>query len=99
MAPSREKVFQAIDENAVAIRALGVRRLSLFGSCARGDCNTASDLDFVVSLEHKTFDAYMDTKLFLENIFGCGVDLVLDDTIKPRLRRRIMAEMIDASGL
>jgi len=99
MAPSREEVFQTIDENAKAIRALGVRRLSLFGSCARGECDAAGDLDFVVSLEHKTFDAYMDTKLFLENIFGCGVDLVLDDTIKPRLRQQIMAEMIDASGL
>ena len=99
MAPSRETVFQTIEENAEAIRALGVQRLSLFGSCARGDCNADSDLDFVVSLEHKTFDAYMDTKLFLESIFNCGVDLVLDNTIKPRLRRRIMAEMIDASGL
>jgi predicted nucleotidyltransferase len=99
MAPSRETVFQTIDENAEAIRALGVKRLSLFGSCARGDGNADSDLDFVVSLEHKTFDAYMDTKLFLESIFNCGVDLVLYNTIKPRLRERITAEMIDASGL
>ena len=99
MAPSRETVFQTIDENVEAIRALGVKRLSLFGSCARGDANADSDLDFVVSLEHKTFDAYMDTKFFLESLFNCGVDLVLDTTIKPRLRGRIKAEMIDASGL
>ena len=99
MAPSRETVFQTIHENAEAIRALGVKRLGLFGSCARGDCNADSDLDFVVSLEHKTFDAYMDAKFFLESIFNCGVDLVLDNTIKPRLRRQITAEMIDVSGL
>jgi uncharacterized protein len=99
MAPSRETVFRTIDENAEAFRALGVQRLSLFGSCARGECDTDSDLDFVISLEHKTFDAYMDTRFLLESLFNCGVDLVLDNTIKPRLRKRITAEMIDASGL
>jgi len=99
MAPSREEVLQTLHKNVGAIRALGVRHLGLFGSCARGDGRADSDLDFVVSLEHKTFDAYMGTKLFLENIFGCNVDLVLDDSIKPRLRRRILAEMIDAPGL
>ena len=61
--------------------------------CLRGD------LDFVVELERKTFDAYMDLKLFLEDLFGCPVDLVLADAIKPRLRPTILREMIHAPGL
>ena len=46
-----------------------------------------------------TRDAYMDLKFFLEELFGCSVDLVLADTIKPQLRRSIMREMIHAPGL
>ena len=30
-----------------------------------------SDLDFVVEFETKSFDAYMDLKAFLEQLFGC----------------------------
>jgi len=76
-----------------------VRRLGLFGSCARGERTEASDLDFVVEFEKKSFDAYMDLKLFLEELFGCQVDLVISDAIKPRLRSVILGEAIHAAGL
>jgi len=81
------------------IRALGVKRLGLFGSCARGESTGQSDLDFVVELQAKTFDAYMELKLLLEDLFGCRVDLVLQDAIKPRLRSRIMQDLVDVPGL
>jgi predicted nucleotidyltransferase len=70
--------------------------LGLFGSCARGEATEASDLDFVVELENETFDAYMDLKEFLEELFHCPVDLVLIDAIKPRLRETILGETIYA---
>jgi hypothetical protein len=73
--------------------------LGLFGSCARGEATSGSDLDFVVELEKKSFDAYMDLKDFLEKLFGCKVDLVMKDAIKPRLREPILKETIYAPGL
>jgi hypothetical protein len=45
------------------------------------------------------FDAYMDLKAYLENLFGCSVDLVLANTLKPRLREPIFNETIHAPGL
>ncbi len=52
------------------IKASGVSRLGLFGSAARGEAGEDSDLDFLVELENKTFDAYMDLKEFLEDLFA-----------------------------
>ena len=41
----------------------------------------------------------MDLKTFLENLFGCRVDLVMADAIKPRLKPIILAETVYAQGL
>jgi predicted nucleotidyltransferase len=98
MVRSREDILQAIEANGEALRRLGVKRLGLFGSAARGEAGSASDLDFVVEFEHKSFDAYMDLKLLLEDLFACRVDLVLSDSIKPRLRPIILKEATYAPG-
>lgn len=95
----REEVLKTLEQHAEAIRGFGVRRLGLFGSCARGEGGEGSDLDFVVEFENKSFDAYMDLKAFLEEVFRCRVDLVLAETIKPRLRERILKETVYAPGL
>jgi len=95
----RENIIKALQENRAAIRRFGVQRLGLFGSYARGEETEASDLDFVVEFETKSFDAYMGLKEFLEELFGRKVDLVLTGAIKPRLRDRILAETIYAQGL
>ena len=95
----REEIVQLLRAQRGAIRNYGVRRLRLFGSCARDEAREGSDLDFVVEFEKKTFDAYMDLKEFLENLFGCRVDLVLSSAIKPRLRPFILKDAIDVEGL
>jgi len=97
MTRTREAVLQQLEDNRDIIRSFGVKRLGLFGSCARGEATQSSDLDFVVELEHETFDAYMNLKEFLEELFHCPVDLVLIDAIKPRLRETILGEAIYAS--
>lgn len=94
-----EHVLEVLGRNRETISRLGVRRLGLFGSSARREATASSDLDFVVQLETKSFDAYMDLKLFLEDLFGCPVDLVLESAIKPRLRPYIMEDLIDVPGL
>jgi predicted nucleotidyltransferase len=99
MTDRREEVLTVLERNREVLRQYGVRRLGLFGSCARGEAEETSDLDFVVEFESKSFDAYMDLKAFLEGLFRCPVDLVLSDAIKPRLRQRILKESVHAPGL
>ena len=96
---SKQNILKTLGANETKIKSFGVRSLSLFGSSARGQDSRASDLDFVVEFERKSFDAYMDLKFFLEDLFGKPVDLVLADGIKPRLRSVILREAIHAPGL
>lgn len=83
MHTERDRVLERLQANRAAIKAFGVRRLGLFGSAARGEASASSDLDFVVEFEKKTFDNDMDLKFFLEEIFGCSVDLVPADPSRP----------------
>ena len=99
MRPSAPEILTLLEHNAEAIRRLGVRRLGLFGSSARGTADDQSDLDFVVEFERKSFDAYMDLKAYLEDLLGCRIDLVVAEAIKPRLRETILAEALHAPGL
>jgi len=98
-APTPSSVLSELERKAEEIRRFGVRRLGLFGSAARGDNTSRSDLDFLVEFDQKSFDAYMGLKDFLEGLFACSVDLVIADTLKPRLRATILNETIYAPGL
>lgn len=99
MRKNRDEVLKILQQHRDRILEYGVRRLGLFGSCARGEATDTSDLDFVVEFERKSFDAYMDLKAFLEELFGCRVDLVVAEAIKPRLRETILTEAVHAPGL
>ena len=93
------EILAVLQQNRDTLRGFGVRRLALFGSYARGEQTATSDLDFVVELEERSFDSFMGLKLFLEDLFGRPVDLVLEHTIKPRLRPHIMESLTDVPGL
>lgn len=70
MVASAKQILEILERNAPAMRRYGVRRLALFGSAARDAARESSDLDFVVEFENKSFDAHMDLKAFLEELFG-----------------------------
>ena len=89
---------QRIQEHLPRIRGLGVARLALFGSAAREEMTEASDLDFIVVFANgrKTFDNFMELKLLLEDLFPrITVDLVLQNSLKPGIRDRILSEARD----
>ncbi len=99
MSLASKDIFDILEQNRERLRSFGVRQLGLFGSLARGENTESSDLDFLVGFETKSFDAYIGLKQFLEELFGRQVDLVLPNTIKPRLRDRILAKTVYAQGL
>jgi len=43
---TKDGILKALHDNRDALRALGVRRLGLFGSYVRGEQTTASDREF-----------------------------------------------------
>lgn len=71
----------------------GARNVRLFGSVARGESTTGSDVDFLVELDpdRSLFDlAHLIVDL--EDLLGCKVDVVTEDAIYWLLRRRILRE-------
>jgi predicted nucleotidyltransferase len=84
---TRDEILRKLEEKQEALRLLfTVKRIDLFGSYLRGTASERSDIDLLVEFSEPTFDHYMELKFYLENLFGRTVDLVLTDTIKPRIK-------------
>jgi len=96
---TKDDVMITLEANREALKSLGVIKLGLFGSCVRREESAESDLDFIVRLETSSFDVYMDLQYCLEGFFSCPVELVLENTIKPRLRPTIINEAVYTTGL
>lgn len=69
--------------------------LAVFGSRARTDATLQSDLDLLVTFDSEAslFDL-VGMELDLGERFGVDVDVVTPDSIKPRLRDRILRSAV-----
>jgi predicted nucleotidyltransferase len=92
---SKHQVLAQIQENHDQLRALGVRRLGLFGSFARNDPTAESDIDVLVEFEpgQKTFDNFMRLVFLLEDLLQRPVEVVTAESLSPYLRPYIMKEV------
>ena len=81
------------DMRAELAERFSVRSIGVFGSTATGHAHEQSDVDIIVELNQPTFDNYMELKFRLEEVLGRDVDLVLKDTLKPRLKPIIEKEV------
>ena len=72
-----------------------VKNLEVFGSYIHGEQKKSSDLDILVEFS-KTIDLfkYIELENYLSEKLGVKVDLVMKDTLKPRIKDRILNEAI-----
>jgi len=91
--------LQLLEDNLDRIKGFGVRQLGIFGSVAREEDSENSDIDVLVDLEKETFDNYMGLLFYLEDLFGKKVDLAIKNSLKPRIRDRILSETVYVKGL
>lgn len=71
----------------------GAENVRVFGSFACGKQRRGSDLDLLVTLPKRaSLLIIAGMKVDLEETLHCRVDIVPDDSIKPFLRERILAE-------
>ena len=92
---TREDIFKMLDENRTQLRALGVKRLGLFGSFVRGRQRADSDVDMLVEFEpgQKTFDHFMGLSFLLEDLLGRSVELVTPEALSPHIGPYILKEV------
>lgn len=76
------------------IRALGVERLALFGSVARDEARSDSDVDLLVQFfpGAKTYERFLALSELLEERLGHPVELVTVEALSPFLGPHILAE-------
>jgi len=90
-------VHARLRENAPQLRALGVRRVGLFGSFARNEMRFDSDVDLLVEFEsgEKSFDRFMALAFLLDDLLQRRVELVTPESLSPYIGPRILAEVQD----
>ena len=95
----KQKILSTIGKNRLQLKTLGVKRIGLFGSHARGEEKVKSDIDVLVEFDKKkkTFDNYMDLKFFLEKEFHRKVDIVLKDSLKSSVKESVAKDITYAS--
>jgi predicted nucleotidyltransferase len=87
-------VFDVLTSHATELRTrFGLKKLGVFGSCARGEERASSDADVLVEFLDVNFDLYMDLKFFLEELLGRSVDLVMESALKPAIRESILRDV------
>lgn len=75
------------DEIVNIAAAHGARNVRIFGSVARGDEHSSSDVDVLVDLEPSTgLFTLMRLERDLTEFLGVGVDVIPSDSLKPDVR-------------
>jgi len=70
-----------------------VKKIGLFGSYAKGNETSESDIDIIVDMP-SSFDKYYALKEFLESLFHKKVDLGLEKSIRELVKHKIANEII-----
>lgn len=79
------------------LQQMGVKSLDLFGSVARDEATSKSDVDFLIEFDHPvSLFEFSRVKLYLEDTLGCSVDMGTREDLKKELCDRVLQETICA---
>ncbi len=87
-----KEIIARIEKHKEEIRAFGVKHLELFGSYARGQATSKSDVDFLVEFKQGRggYDDYVGLLELLQKVTGKKVDLVKRHLVREELRPYIL---------
>ena len=92
---NRDDALAVLGAHVGDLTRFHVKSLALFGSVARDEAGPESDLDLLVEFEGTaTFDSYMGLKLYLEDLLGSRVDLVMRKALRPRMVPSVEREAV-----
>lgn len=92
----QDAVLQLLKQkNAELAKEFGVKSLSLFGSVARNEAGSTSDVDLLVEFSRPVgYFGLFALQDYLEKLLGCSVDIGTPDSLKPYMRERIMGDLV-----
>jgi len=99
MISALDDVLRTLRAHESELRRLGVSHAAVFGSVARGEARTDSDVDVLVELDQDRpmgIFEYARLKLYINEILRGSADVVNRKTLKPLLRDSILRDVSDA---
>jgi uncharacterized protein len=85
---NREEILKIADKH-------GAYNVRLFGSVARGDATSQSDIDFLVNMQPGRSLMDMGGLLYdLQQLLNVEVDVVTENGLKPRIRKSVLKEAV-----
>jgi predicted nucleotidyltransferase len=91
--------FADLREKVLPLLCPYAKKVSVFGSFARGEDTPESDIDLLVEFKPREMRPHLGFKWFglwdeLEEILGRKVDLVSESALSPYVRKHVEREMV-----
>ena len=93
---SAESILQKLKEmKSDLVARYKVREIGLFGSWIREEQRAGSDIDLLVEFDNEAdlFDL-IGLSLYLEETFGCAVDIVPRKALREELRDTVLRQVV-----
>jgi uncharacterized protein len=96
---NRDQIVATLRSHEAELRRRGVCHAALFGSMARGEAGTRSDIDILIELDAQAaigvFD-YVAITQFLADLFPVHVDVANRDGLKSLMRSSVERDAVHA---
>ncbi len=90
----KQTILAFLKENRTLLQEkYQIKKIGLFGSYAKGEETSESDIDILVDMP-SSFDLYYDLKEFLEKSFGKSIDLGMEKSIRKLIRSKIEEDIV-----
>jgi len=94
---SQQEVLDRLNAHRDRLDEFAVKALFLFGSVARDEATSDSDVDFLVEFNRPVgLFTLLGLKAYLEELLGCSVDVGTPGSLRPHLRETVLREAIRA---
>ena len=99
MPPTLPQVLSVLRAHEAELRRRGVCHAAVFGSVARGDARSGSDIDVLVDLDPQQpigLFEYARIKMYIAELLAGSADVVNRKTLKPLLKEAILRDTMNA---
>jgi uncharacterized protein len=96
---NKDQVIAKLREHEPELKAAGIIRLAVFGSVARGDNSSVSDVDLLADFDkrkHYTLLTMGRLESRLADLLGTRVDLSSPEWLRESIKSQVLREAIDA---
>ncbi len=94
--PSLEKILEVLRQQIPMLtERYSVETLEVFGSYVRSEQKKDSDLDLLVTFKQvPSLLTFIAIENYLSDLLGVKVDLVMKDSLKPKIGKNILREAV-----